>query len=55
LDWLPFPARQNDWGIVLQWDVASRYATKSETEAQEIFEAITHPADGILQWIQSYW
>ena len=43
------------WGTVLQWDVASRYQTKTEAEAREIYEAITHAPDGIMQWIQNFW
>jgi hypothetical protein len=44
-----------NWGTVLQWDVTSRYAIKTELEARDLFSAITQAPDGVLQWIQNYW
>lgn len=43
------------WGSVIQWNVASRYATKSEAEAQDLYTAVTHNPDGVLQWIRNFW
>jgi hypothetical protein len=43
------------WGTVLQWDVTSRYAAKTEVEARELYGAITQAPDGVMQWIQNFW
>ncbi len=43
------------WGTVLRWDVASRYLSKTEAEARELYEAITEKSDGVLKWIQKFW
>jgi hypothetical protein len=48
----PFAAH---WGTVLQWDVTSRYTSKTEAEAKGLFEAITHKPHGALAWIRNYW
>jgi hypothetical protein len=51
----PGPAFAGFWGVVARWDVASRYATKSETEARDLYSAITDTNDGILPWLRNYW
>jgi len=43
------------WGTVIQWSVTSRYASKTETEARDLFAAITHKPDGVLRWLRNYW
>jgi hypothetical protein len=43
------------WAAVKKWNEVSRYATKSESEARELFEAITNPDDGVMKWIRSHW
>ena len=43
------------WGTVLQWKVTSRYESKTEAEAKDLFTAITHTPDGVLEWIRNYW
>lgn len=43
------------WGIALQWRVASRYESKTETEARDLFTAIIHDPDGVLPWLRKYW
>jgi hypothetical protein len=45
----------NHWGKVTQWKVTSRYESKTELEARELYAAITHDPDGVLRWIQNYW
>jgi hypothetical protein len=44
-----------NWGSVLQWKPESRYTPKTETQARELYGAITHDPDGVLQWIRNYW
>jgi hypothetical protein len=41
--------------MVKDWKETSRYETKSEAEAQDMFEAVTHDPDGVHQWIRSRW
>lgn len=45
----------SNWGIVLQWKVTTRYASKTETEAKDLFDAIAHKPDGVLRWLLKYW
>ena len=45
----------SNWGTVLQWKVTTRYASKSEAEARDLFNAITHKPDGVLRWLRKYW
>ena len=33
----------------------SRYFQKTQAEAERLFEAVTHPADGVMQWIRLRW
>ena len=43
------------WRVVINWREVSRYETKTEDEARELFEAITDPAEGVLKWIRTHW
>ena len=43
------------WATVSLWKVTSRYEAKTEGEAKDLYAAITHDPDGVLQWIQKYW
>lgn len=43
------------WSTAVQWKETSRYETKLEVEARELYEAITHDPDGVLRWIRNYW
>jgi hypothetical protein len=45
----------SNWGTVLQWKVTTRYASKTETEAKDLFAAITDKPDGVLRWLTNYW
>ena len=41
------------WGITKDWKETSRYDEKTETDARELFEAVSHKPDGVFLWIQS--
>jgi hypothetical protein len=41
--------------IVEQWKVETRYVAKTDVEAKELYEAITHDPDGVVKWLQKYW
>ncbi|MBX9578918.1 MAG: HEPN domain-containing protein [Gemmataceae bacterium] len=43
------------WGTVSLWRVTTRYAAKSQAEAEALYEAITHDPHGVLKWIRTYW
>jgi hypothetical protein len=43
------------WAVVNKWSEADRYSDKTEANAREMFEAVTHDPDGVLKWIQQYW
>lgn len=45
----------SNWNTVLKWDVTSRYAPRTEAEARDLFDAITHNPDGALRWLKKYW
>ncbi|MCX7020939.1 MAG: HEPN domain-containing protein [bacterium] len=41
---------------VKKWKPDSRYEPKkSRNEAEDLFEAVTHPHDGVLSWLKTYW
>jgi hypothetical protein len=44
-----------NWGAVLRWRPTSRYVSKTEAEARELYTAITHKPDGVLRWLRNYW
>jgi HEPN domain-containing protein len=43
------------WGTVGLWTESSRYEQKTKDQAQAIYNAITHPEYGVLQWIRQNW
>jgi HEPN domain-containing protein len=45
----------SNWVTVAAWKPTSRYASKTETEARDLFDAITHKPDGVLRWLMNYW
>jgi hypothetical protein len=49
------PALAGYWGVVKDWRETSRYEQKSQPEAEQLFEAVTHDPNGVLQWIQTRW
>jgi hypothetical protein len=44
-----------NWGKVLNWSPLSRYVSKSESEARDLYASITHKPDGVLRWLRNYW
>ncbi len=49
------PALGSYWGIAKDWKETSRYEEKTEIQAREMFEAVSHKPDGVFVWIQSRW
>src|SRR5689334_17676271 len=44
-----------NWGTVVGWSPTSRYVAKTESEARDLYTAITHKPDGVLRWLRNYW
>jgi len=49
------PILSSNWGTVNNWNEASRYQLKNQKDAEDIYTAIIHPSDGVLQWIRQNW
>ena len=45
----------SNWKTVVKWQVTSRYASRTEAEARDLFAAMTHRPDGVLRWLKNYW
>src|SRR5262249_19068972 len=43
------------WIITKEWTEASRYEDKTEAQARQLYEAVSHNPDGVFRWIQSRW
>ncbi len=41
------------WKVVEKWNESSRYETKSEIQARDLYDAIADPLNGVLKWIRS--
>jgi hypothetical protein len=48
-------AFQGYWAVAKDWTEKSRYDVKTESQAKELIEAITHDPDGVLPWIRKHW
>jgi HEPN domain-containing protein len=49
------PLLDGYWGVAKDWNEVSRYEQKTESEARELYEAITNVPNGVLPWIQKRW
>jgi HEPN domain-containing protein len=50
------PDLRENWDTVREWSETSRYeAGRLKDEADDLFQAITDPAHGILSCIRKYW
>jgi len=47
-DTLAKPALMGNWGVTKDWQEASRYAQKTQAEAQTLYDAITNTPDEVL-------
>jgi HEPN domain-containing protein len=43
------------WDRAKEWRESSRYAGKTKTDAEELYEAIAAKKHGVLQWLKRYW
>jgi hypothetical protein len=43
------------WLETKAWKEIARYEDKTEAEARNLYEAVSHNPDGVFRWIQSRW
>ncbi len=46
---------RENWGVANDWRETSRYEQKTQTEAEELYAAITDNLHGVLPWIRLRW
>ncbi|MGJ9459650.1 HEPN domain-containing protein [Oceanobacillus sp. CF4.6] len=44
-----------NWSVVKDWSERDRYTRHTNEEAENIFEAVNDPSEGVLQWIKEHW
>ena len=44
-----------NWQVVKDWSEVARYQRKTRDDAEKLYEAVTHAADGVLPWIKNHW
>jgi HEPN domain-containing protein len=44
-----------NWEIAKKWSEKSRYQMKTQTEAEELYNAIADTANRVMQWIRARW
>ena len=44
-----------NWNIVTAWNESSRYLVWTETQAGELYEAITNANHGVFPWVRKFW
>jgi hypothetical protein len=43
-----------NWNVALSWNEESRYADWTETQAKELYEAVTDANHGVLPWLRTF-
>jgi HEPN domain-containing protein len=46
---------RKNWTNVSQWSEQTRYEVMPEFEARMLFEAVSNPNHGVLEWLKSLW
>lgn len=45
-----------NWATAKDWNEASRYEHgRSERDVRQFYDAISHPTEGVLQWLKARW
>ncbi len=44
-----------NWRVVQDWSEQSRYERQNRSEAEDLYNAISDPTHGVLQWLERYW
>ena len=45
----------DNWLIVKQWSEIARYESRTQLEAENLYQAVTDTANGVLPWIRNHW
>ena len=48
-------ALEYNWVLAKDWNENSRYDPKSQTDAENLYNAIADPTNGVMQWIRVRW
>jgi HEPN domain-containing protein len=43
------------WLVVMKWKEDTRYKRSTQLEAENIYQAVADPVDGVLRWIRLHW
>lgn len=54
-DGIANPAFGQNWAAAILWNEASRYLLVPEPQARKLYDAISHPQDGVMKWIRDHW
>ena len=46
---------EKHWNTVNRWSEQSRYNKYTEALARDLYEAVSDPNHGVLQWLKQYW
>jgi len=49
------PVLTANWLTVEAWSETSRYEIKTQSQCQQLFDAIVDPVHGVLPWIRKHW
>jgi len=49
------PAFKGNWTTATYWSERSRYKRHALVDAQQLYDAITDAANGVLPWIKAHW
>jgi HEPN domain-containing protein len=49
------PMLAKNWQTVKDWKEISRYEQKTQSQAQELFDAIDDNTNGVMKWIRNHW
>jgi len=48
-------AFERNWLTAKDWSEQDRYSQKTQAQAERLFELVTHPINGVMQWIRLHW
>jgi hypothetical protein len=46
---------EDNWLIVKEWKETARYKATAQLKAEQLYQAITDNANGVLPWIRNHW
>jgi HEPN domain len=49
------PGQHVSWLVAKDWAETSRYEVRTQTDAEALYQAVSDPNDGVLQWLRTHW